>query len=123
MKKPTIRKLIKKLDSVYSKFIRKKYADDFGNVKCFTCPKVMRWEDAQCGHYCSRRHMSLRFEPKNTHVQCLGCNVFKHGELDIYALNLQAKYGDGILKELNALKNTTKQWTIGELQELIQKYQ
>lgn len=117
-----IRKLIKKLDTAFSIHTRKKYADEHGMVKCFTCPKVMHWKEAQLGHYVSRKHMSLRFDPRNCHVQGAECNIFRHGALDVYALALQEKYGEGILKELNQIKNQTKQWKAGELQELIKKY-
>lgn len=74
------------------------------------------------GHYISRRHHSVRWDIRNVHAQCAGCNCFKHGSLDEYALALQLKYGEGILKELNTLKHKEKRFTVKELQELIQKY-
>lgn len=122
MKKPTIRKLIKRLDVVFSIYIRKKYADEKGMVRCFTCSKLIPWQESQNSHYCSRRHMNTRFEEKNCAPACFACNVFKHGALDDYALALQRKCGDGILKELNRLKNQTKKWTAQELLSLIEKY-
>lgn len=121
-KAPTIPSLIKKLDAVYSRYIRQKDAGFGGQVSCFTCGSRKHWSEQQCGHYVSRSVKSLRFYEKNTHVQCVGCNIFKHGAPDEYALALQLKYGDGILKELNQIKNQSKKYTVLELQGLIQFY-
>ena len=42
--------------------------------------------------------------------------------MDEYALALKKRYGEGILEELNALKHQIKQFTVNELEELIQNY-
>ena len=52
--------LIKKLDAIFSIYIRRRYAiNDI--AECFTCGKKMHWKDAQCGHHCKRQYMSTRF--------------------------------------------------------------
>lgn len=48
--------------------------------------------------------------------------MFYGGRPDAYALNLQKKYGKGIIKELHDLARTTKQFTIKELSEKITYY-
>lgn len=121
-KAPSINKLIKKLDAVYSTYVRSINADFNGYVACYTCGVKKHWKDQQCGHYVSRAVKSLRFDQRNTKVQCVGCNIFKHGALDEYALALQKEYGEGILKELNQTKNQSKRYTVLELQGLIQFY-
>ena len=80
------------------------------------------WKELQNGHYISRSVKSLRFDERNCHPQCVGCNIFKHGAMDEYALALQRKYGDDILKELNKLKNQSKRFTSAELNEMIKRY-
>lgn len=110
-------KLKKKMDTVFSRWIRSR---DGG--KCFTCKKVGTIETMQAGHYISRSVLSLRWDERNVHCQCMPCNIWKHGALDVYKLNLQAKYGEGILKELAQKKNVLIRFTASELEEMIKKY-
>ncbi len=44
------------------------------------------------------------------------------GQADQYAIELIKKYGEGIIEEINSLRNQTKQFTIPELEELIKVY-
>lgn len=76
----------------------------------------------QAGHYISRSVLSLRWDERNVNCQCMPCNIWKHGALDVYALNLQLKYGDGILKEFAQKKNVLIRFTASELEEMIKKY-
>lgn len=117
IKKDSIKKWIKKADIAFSRWIRQR---DKG--RCFTCPYKNEWKKLQNGHFCPRQHMATRYDERNCNAQCFACNMFYGGRPDAYALNLQKKYGDGIIKELHDLARTTKQWTIPELQELIEKY-
>jgi len=105
------------MDTVFSRWIRNR-----DNAKCFTCGKVGTVETMQAGHYISRSVLSLRWDERNVHCQCMPCNIWKHGALDVYALNLQLKYGDGILKELARMKNTRIRFSSKELEEMIKKY-
>lgn len=119
----SVSKLKKDLDRVYSIYIRRKYADANGFVSCFTCGVRKHWKEMQNGHYVSRAHNNTRFDDFNCHVQCAGCNIFKSGNMDMYALRLQEKYGDGVLQELNRRKNIIKQFTVPELETLIKQYE
>ena len=114
--------LKKELDRVYSIYIRRKDADTNGLATCFTCGIRRPWKELQNGHYVSRAHNNTRFDDFNCHVQCMACNVFKHGNMDMYAIKLREKYGEGILEELNRRKNIIKQFTATELQTLIEQY-
>ena len=111
-------KLIKKLDKVFSIFIRKR---DKG--KCFTCSTQKPWKEMDAGHYKKRQHMGTRFNEKNVQTQCTACNRFKGGRMDIYAIRLEEKYGYGILQELEELKKKDKKYKTSELEELIKKYE
>lgn len=121
-KKPSVRKLIQRLDTIFSIYIRRKYADKNGYVSCFTCGIRKHWKEMQNSHYISRSYKSLRFDERNCHPACVGCNVFKHGAMDVYALKLQAQYGDSILYNLQHEKHKIKQFTVKELEELIELY-
>jgi hypothetical protein len=120
--KLSVSKLKNKLWKEVSIYIRNRDADWKGEVACFTCGKRMFWRLAQAGHYISRRYNSTFIYEKNLHPQCSGCNIFRHGAMDDYAVALVKKYGPAILEELNSMKQEDKQWTIPELLELIQYY-
>ncbi len=116
-KKPTISKLKKRLDGVFSLWIRNR---DSGI--CFTCGKQGEIKEMQNGHFCSRVHMSLQYDEKNCHCQCVGCNIFKDGAKDEYAAKIIQTYGQEVLFDLLRRKHDIKRFTIPELEELIKKY-
>lgn len=122
MKKLNRKTLIRKLDGIYSKYIRFKDAKK-GYVKCCSCGKIEPPEDMDCGHFISRSHFSTRYDERNTHSQCRACNRFHEGRKDEYALFLQNKYGNNILQELNQAKWTLKKHNELELQAMIDQYQ
>ena len=96
-KTKTLSQLKTKADQVFSKKIRSR-----DKHRCFTCGKQMEENESQNGHYKSRVHLSTRYSEKNCHCQCVSCNIFKGGNLTVYAIRLEAKYGGGILQELEA---------------------
>lgn len=81
--------LIKQADELFSKYIRQKYADKNGMVKCFTCDNELRWQDSQCGHYISRNCLFLRWDERNAKPQDEHCNCYKHGNLAVYGKRLE----------------------------------
>lgn len=101
--------LKKDLDTIFSVYIRIR-----DNGVCITCGSKTFWKYQQNGHYVSRAVLSLRFDEKNCNCQCMACNVFRHGNMDEYALALQKKYGKDILERLHKEKNKivklTPQW-------------
>lgn len=87
-------------DSAFSKYIRLKYCDGNGMLRCFTCDEMHHILEMDCGHYVSRMHNSLRYSELNAHPQCQRCNRFNEGRKDVYALRLIEKYGADILRTL-----------------------
>lgn len=114
--------LIRKLDSVFSKYIRMNAADDGGTVACVTCGKLMHWKEAHAGHFVSRRHMAVRWDERNVHPQCCGCNTFKGGALDEYSAYIINIYGMNTFDELLGMKKLTQKWTRPSLVDLIAHY-
>ena len=123
MKKKISRKnLVKRLDSVFSLFIRLREADN-GMVKCFTCEKVSHYKKhMQCGHFQSRKNYSTRWDPINCQVQCYGCNVMQQGRQYQFGLNLDTKYGEGVAEKLLIKSKKTVKYSNEDLQELIIYY-
>ena len=122
MKKPTVARLKKEADRLYSIKLRQSASNSRGFVKCYTCSVTKNWKEMQCGHYEYRSHNATRFYEKNTKVQCVGCNVFKQGNMPAYALALIEKYGPGILAELSREKQKIKQFSVPELRALIVQF-
>ena len=121
-KKLTRSKLVKKLDAVFSQYIRLKDADEFGNATCFTCGKVDHWKKLQNGHFQSRKHYSTRWDEINCQVQCAGCNVFKYGEQFIFGKNLDLEYGSGCSESLYYKAKQITKYSYDEIEDLITKY-
>ena len=114
--------LVKKLDKVFSEYIRKRTADANGFVECFTCGKRNHWKKMQCGHFQSRKHYSTRWNEDNCQVQCVGCNMFKGGEQ--YKFGLKLNQQKKLLAEnLYLIAKKTKKFHNFDLQIMIEKYQ
>tara|TARA_R110000751_G_scaffold53310_5_gene115570 strand:- start:1049 stop:1447 length:399 start_codon:yes stop_codon:yes gene_type:complete len=121
-KKPTRGKLVRKLDTTFSLYIRLRYAEN-EIVKCFTCGKKAHYKDSmQCGHFQSRRHYSTRWDEINCQVQCSSCNVFKHGEQFIFGQRLNEKYGEGTAKKLQQKSKQILKLSTADIIILTNKY-
>lgn len=120
-KKITRSKIVKKLDTVFSQYIRQKNAVN-EIATCFTCGKQDHWKKLQNGHFQSRRHYSTRWNEQNCQVQCAGCNVFKYGEQFIFGKKLDEKYGEGTAEELYIKAKKIVKLSNDELIDLINNY-
>lgn len=113
---------VKKLDSVFSQYMRLSYSNDSGYVACYTCYAVKPWKEMQNGHYISRANMNTRWEEKNCRVQCMQCNVFKNGNYPAYTFRLLKEIGKKGMDELEAMGKEIRQFTPKELREMIAEY-
>lgn len=94
----------KKLDALFSKFIRQRDADKNGLIKCCACGVLVPWEDSDCSHFVSRQYLYTRYDERNCHASCRKCNRFLEGNKESYSLFLIRKYGPSIFEELNENK-------------------
>jgi len=123
-KKPSRSKLVKKLDTIFSQYIRLREADSSGFVECFTCGKRSHFKSGmQAGHFQSRRHYATRWDERNVQVQCVGCNMFKGGEQFLFAKALDEKYYAGISDELYITAQTIVKFSNLDIELLTTKYQ
>jgi hypothetical protein len=120
-KKLTRSKLVKKLDTVFSQYIRQKNAVDEIST-CFTCGKKDHWKKLQNGHFQSRKHYSTRWDEINCQVQCAGCNVFKYGEQYVFGKKLDQKFGYGTSERLHLKSKQIIKLADFELEDLIIRY-
>ena len=117
-KKPTRKKLVQKLDTLFSRYIRLSSADHRGFCECVTCKKKYHWKNIQAGHFMSRKHYSTRWEEDNVFPQCLACNVYRSGEQYKYSLFLGQELSD----KMHRQSHETVKFSSLELEMLINKY-
>jgi hypothetical protein len=117
-KKPIRSKLIKKLDVVFSQWVRLSNADHSGYCTCVTCEKRFHWKEIQAGHFMSRKHYSTRWDENNVHPQCVACNVYRAGEQYKYSVFL----GQYQAEELYLKSQELVKYTNVELEEMIEDY-
>lgn len=116
-KKPSRKTLIKKLDTIFSQYIRRRYA--VNNIAtCVTCGKKDHWKNLQAGHFMSRKHYATRWDEQNVEVQCAGCNVFRYGEQYKFGLYL----GKELAEELHMKSRLVAKFSDVDLQDMIEEY-
>ena len=118
----TISKLKKKLDVLFSQYIRRRNADHLGRVKCFTCGVEKHWKEQQAGHFQSRSHHSTRWDEVNVQVQCIKCNMFRQGEQYKFGMYLDQRFGDGTAEELEYRAKTIVKLNRVDYEEAIERY-
>ena len=122
-KKKSLSSLKKKLDRVFSQWVRLRDSDESGTCACVTCGKLMYWKDAHAGHWISRRHASTRWTPENVHAQCPRCNLYEQGAGAEYSQFILRTYGHAVFTRLLEEKRKPKKWLAYELEALISLYE
>ena len=115
-------KLKKKLDAIFSKYIRWYYADANGYVECYTCGVTKPVKEMQCGHFQSRRHYATRWHTDNCKPQCVKCNMFMQGNIWVYGNKLKAEIGDVKFNKLIQLSNSTVKYTQQDYLNMLEYY-
>lgn len=96
-------KLIKKLDLIFSKYIRIRDADKNGICRCVTCSKRFFWKEGDAGHFVHRDRKATRFDTRNCHAQCSYCNRFRSGNQYLHGEAIDRICGNGTAAILQAL--------------------
>ena len=121
-KSPSLSTLVDRLDKVFSKYIRLRDAMPSGTFRCISCGKIKPIEQADCGHFHSRTHMSTRFDEDNCHAECRYCNRFSADHIIGYRENLIRKIGEQRYILLEVKAHETRKWSHFELEMLIKYY-
>ena len=121
-KKLSLSALEKKLDRIFSEWIRRKDADEGGTVQCVTCRGLFFWKDVDAGHFIKRQHRATRWDERNVAPQCRRDNHFMGGRQDDFAREIINKHGGDVFSDLMTLKYTAKKHSRAELEEMIEKY-
>ena len=122
--KITTAKLKGILEPIFNHFIRLR---DKGKP-CISCGKV---KTLQAGHYYSVKMAdAFRFDERNVHGECAGCNCLNQDHLILYTKNIEIKLGKEELEDLHyevskykRNRNSLKyKWYRHELEEKIIYY-
>ena len=115
--------LKKKLDTIFSLYIRLRDSNEFGIVRCFTCWVEKNYKEGmQNGHFMSRKSYSTRWDEENCAPQCYGCNVMQQGQQFLFSKYIDEKYGEGYSQVLLIKSKQTAKFADFELQEMIDNY-
>jgi hypothetical protein len=115
---------MRKADEAFSLFIRTRDSQPYEGraFKCISCHRVLPIEQADCGHYVNRSHMSVRFNEKNCYAQCRHCNRFMEGNIQDYRKGLIEKIGLQQVELIESMKHLTNKISTFELELLAKHY-
>jgi 5-methylcytosine-specific restriction endonuclease McrA len=122
VKKNDRQKLVLKLDTIFSEFIRLRDSDHQGICKCITCGEYKHWREMDCGHFLSREHMGTRWEEENCHAQCQSCNRFKSGKQFEHGLAVDKKHSPGTASKLLIKAKGVCNWEDNEIETMYKYY-
>lgn len=115
-------KEVKKLDKIFSVYIRIRKTDDSGYGNCFTCGANHHWKEVDAGHFMSRACINTRWNPENVQFQCKRCNGFRGGEQFLFSQMLDLVYGEGTAEMLLQESRITAKFSILHIKEMIKHY-
>ena len=110
------------MDKVFQFWVRLRDTMPGGYCRCISCGKIKPFDHIQAGHYMSRRHMSIRWNPDNCNGECDFCNGRDGDHLIGYRENLIRKIGEGKVRWLEAARNETRKWSDFEIKLMIKHY-
>ena len=119
----TIPKLKKKLDRIFSLYIRHMHSPDGEHCECFTCGKWVPISESDCGHHLSRSFGPTRFSESNCRPQCRFCNRFREGMQHEFARNLQLHIGQDAYDQMIEESYKPWKWDREKLEADIKYYQ
>ncbi len=111
----------KKLDALFSKYIRGKYSRN-GVAQCYTCDKKLPITKMHCGHFIPRHYLATRWEEDNCRPQCVGCNLYGNGQILDFEEHLIKDIGLEKVQELKRKRNEITRLTVHQIQEMISLY-
>lgn len=110
-------KLVKKLDQVFSRYIRL-LEPEF----CVTCNDAKPRKELQNGHFYTRGRYSTRWDEMNCHPQCYKCNVILNGNYIKYTMYMINRYGTDAVNDLEIKSTTQQKIPTPTLKDLIEEY-
>lgn len=93
--------------------------------QCFTCPTKKQWKEMQAGHFIPQSlcNTDFKYMETNVHCQCYRCNINESGNVAVYRVRIDEKYGFGtaeMMEEQNRQK--IAKWTLRDYEQAIRDY-
>lgn len=123
MKKKGVSYYDKKLWTLFSEYIRRRNADDNGEVECFTCYTIKHWKLGDAGHFVTRTAKAIKFDEQNVQFQCKSCNGFYGGMSWKFGQRLDEVYGEGTAENLEAQRHSIIKRSVSDYEDLIEHYE
>lgn len=120
--KSTLSSSKRKAWAAFSLYIRKRAADDYGMVKCVTCPNKKHYSEMQAGHFIPGRNNAVLFSEDGVHPQCYGCNIGKGGNWPAYYEYMLKMYGQEIIDQLLNERHKVIKYTKADYEALAGLY-
>ena len=112
--------MIKKLDTIFSQFVRLRDTDEHGYGRCITCGDIFNYHDFDCGHFRSRRHNTTRWMEENAHAQCRECNQAE--DIGAYMIAMLNLHGMDVAADIIEKSKSDYKFTKDEYKEMYQYY-
>ena len=91
---------------------------------CYTCNRRNLIQSSHAGHYVHGGNNAysyyLDFDDRNIHCQCIYCNHYIHGNLEVYQQKLIKQYGPDVIDELKQAKWKSGGWGNEDLVKIIE---
>jgi hypothetical protein len=105
--------VVAELDRLVSLIVRRR------DRRCVTCGET---RGLQCSHFYSRRNLRVRFDLRNCHAMCSGCNRRHNSDPAPYLAFMLERYGAEVVAELDRLRADLRKVSDEELRQLLAKY-
>lgn len=120
---PSISKLIKEADRLFSLRVRQNSWPKNSDIKyCYTCSHPAHWKKMHNGHYLSRYYKAARWHEDNCRIQCMMCNLWKRGDPIAFRQNLVEEIGEARVLAIEALRDApiklSREFLQAKIQEL-----
>lgn len=126
MKKKSVSSLHKKLWKIFSLYIRTRdclrTTMTLDEGLCCTCNRKYNLKELQCGHFIPRSKHAIKYDERNNHAQCYGCNIMKKGNTVEYYEFMKKTHGQEVIDWLREHQNDICQWKKFQLEEKIEEY-
>ena len=113
---------VKKLDSVFSQYVRLSESDPEGYGECITCGVRLFWKEAQACHFFTRGRYPTRWDEDNVHYGCYRCNVLLKGNYINYTREMLDRYSREFVDQLEFKSLNGEKTSTPELKEIIAYY-
>lgn len=118
-KRESITSVGKKLDAVFSRYIRE--LDGWTCVRCGNSYEPGS-QGLHCSHIFSRRHKAIRWDERNSVAHCFACHAW-YGGNPVEGGRWAVEYlGEETIDTLIRLKEQGRKWTVPELKELLAEF-